>query len=637
MSVPADIVALGLVVGMLYALLALGFVIVYKSTRVLNMAHGDIGGFGSILLVWLVFRWSLGFWPAFGVSIVAGALVGVWVERAFVDRLRNAPRVVLLVVTLGIAQLITAVNTLIVSPTQQAQLVRGNYPEPFSFHPTILGARLRPATLLTLILVPLVAAALGAFFRYHRFGVAMRAVAENADNARLLGVSARRVSLAAWALGGGLSATAAVLIGAVSGTAFNLGVGPGLLTRALAGAMAARLLSLPKAAVWGLGIGLFEQVVLFNTGGRTGIVDAILLGFILAVLLVQRRARGRAGELEESSWPVAQALRTLPRALAEGDLNRRLRTAMPAALIVAAAVLPWVVSAARTLLLIRVIAFAIAGLSLVILTGFGGQISLGQWAVAGVAAFASARLDVSAGWPQWSIPVAAVLVGSVTALVVGLPALRLRGLFLAVTTLAFAVAASSYLFGEQWFTGGQQGITPARPHLIAGDRAFYLAALVALAVAMLAARQASRGRLGRHIAAVRENERAAAAMAINVMATKLTTFALSGAVAGLAGWVFIYGGGIGNVESFLAPESLRIVALTVVGGIGSVFGPVVGSALVIGLPGFFPGQAFLAAFGTAIGVLQVLLHLPAGLVSLPLKLRDAIVREPEPIETAEAA
>jgi ABC-type branched-subunit amino acid transport system permease subunit len=439
-------------------------------------------------------------------------------------------------------------------------------------------------------------------------------------------VSARRVSLAAWGLGGALSATSAVLLGAVSGTSFNLGVGPGLLMRALAGAMAARLVSLPKAALWGVGIGLFEQILLFNIGGRTGVVDAILLGFILVVLLTQRRARGRAGDLEESSWPVAAALRTLPRALAEGDLNRRLRGAVPAALLAAAVAAPWTVSGARTLLLVKVIAFAIAGLSLVILTGYGGQISLGQWAIAGVGAFAAARLDVSAGWPAWSIPVAAVFAGAATATVVGLPALRLRGLFLAVTTLAFAVAASSYLFGEPWFTGGQQGVTPSRPTFVAGDRAFYLAALVALVVAMLAARQASRGRLGRCIAAVRENERAAAAMGINVVATKLTTFALSGAVAGLAGWVFVYGGGIGNVESFLAPTSLLVVALAVVGGIGSVAGPVVGAALVVGLPGFFPGQAFLAAFGTAVGVLQVLLHVPAGLVSLPLKLRDAIVR-----------
>src|SRR5205823_15010704 len=128
------------------------------------------------------------------------------------------------------------------------------------------------------------------------------------------------------------------------------------------------------------------------------------------------------------------------------------------------------------------------GLSLVILTGYGGQISLGQWAVAGVGAFAAARLDVSAGWPSWSVPVAAVAAGAATALVIGLPALRLRGLFVAVTTLAFSVAAASYLFGEPWFTGGQQGITPSRPSFVAGDRAFYLAALCALVVAMLAAR-----------------------------------------------------------------------------------------------------------------------------------------------------
>ncbi len=622
---PTDILVLGVVVGLLYALLAMGFVLVYKSTRVLNMAHGDIGGFGTVLLVYLALDHGLGFWPSFLVAVVMGALVGALIEARFISRLAGAPRVVVLVATLGLAQLILAANQIIVSPAQQAQLLgSAAFPEPLPWTIHVAGATLRPSALLTIVLVPAIGLALAAFLRLTRFGTAMRAVAENEDNARLLGVSARRVSRAAWALGGGLSATAAVLIGATTGSASNLGIGAPLLVRALAPAMAAALLSLPKAAAWGVCLGVVEQALLFNTQ-NSGVVDAVLLAFILAALLLQRRPRGRAAELDESSWPIASSLRALPAGLAADPLRQRLRVAMLLAMAVLVVGAPLVASETTTVLLVRVIAFGIAGISLTVLTGYGGQVSLGQWAVAGVGGIAAARIDVAHGWPVWATIVVSAVAGAVVSVLIGLPALRLRGLLLAVTTLAFAVAASGYLFGADWFAGDDAGITVVRPAVIASDRALYVVAIGVLGLAALIAHRTATGRLGRLIAAVRENERSAVAAGIDVVGVKLTTFAIAGAIAGLGGWLAVYSDGIGSRGVFDPRFSLLLVMAAVLGGVGTISGPVVGAFLVFGLPALFPEEAFIATFGTGIGVLNVLLFLPAGVASLPMKIRDALL------------
>lgn len=622
---PTEVAVLGLVVGLLYALLAMGFVLVYKSTRVLNMAHGDIGGFGSVLLVYASLQLGLGFWPSFVLAIGVGAAVGGLVESRFIRRLSSQPRVVVLVATLGLAQLIVAVNSLIISPRQQAELLGSDgFPEPFSFSIRLLGTTIRPAAILTLVLVPIVVGALTVFLQRSRFGIAMRAVAENADNARLLGASAARVSLVAWMIGGGLSALAAVLIGANTGSASTVGIGPALLVRALAPAMAAALVSLPRAAIWGIVLGFVEQVILFNTQ-NAGLVDGFLLAFILLVLLLRRQAGGRAGALDDDAWPIANALRALPQHLARGSLNLRLRQAVIVGVAVLAIGVPFISSGTTTVIFIRVVGFAIAGVSLTVLTGFGGQVSLGQWAVAGVGGIAAARVDVAFGWPVWATLLVASTTGAGVSILVGIPALRLRGLLLAVTTLAFAVAASGYLFQVPWFVTTPAGIDVARPAFIASNRAMYLTSLAVLCVAALVARQASTGRLGRLISAVRENERTAQAAGLDVVGIKLTTFAIAGAIAGLGGWLAVYADGIGNRSVFEPSQSLLLVMASVLGGIGTIAGPIIGCLLVFGLPALFPNEAFIATLGTGIGVLSVLSRLPAGVVSLPYKLRNALV------------
>ena len=621
---PAQVLVLAVVLGGLYGVLALGFVITYRASRVLNMAHGDLGAGASLVVVFLTSRWGLGFWPAFLTALAVGVVVALIVEVGVIDRLREAPRLVVLVATIGVAQLLVALTSLVISPVEQGRLASGRFPSPFAIEWHLGSATITGSTLLAALVVPAIGVGLALFFRMSRFGIAMRAAAENADNARLLGVSTRRMSLVAWGIAGGLSATAAVLYAGSSGVALNLGVGPALLLRGLAAAMLARMTDLPRALGWGLGIGFMEQVLLFNVG-QGGVVEAALLSIVLGALLVQRRAIGRVGRLDDSSWPVTQTLQRLPRELRSSLPASRLRLSFAAATVGLVIVLPFALSAGQTFAVTTGVAFAMCGLSLTILTGHVGQVSLGQWAVAGAGAFAAARVDATLGWSPWAAFLVAVGAGAAASLVIGLPALRVRGLFLSVCTLAFAVAASAYLFRTEWLAGGRGGLEVSRPWPVAGDRAFFYLAVAALAGAALVAHRTKGGRLGRNLMAVRENEPGAAALGVGSVGAKLTGFAIAGGLAGCAGAIFLYAQQGVSGESFRVEQSLLLVVAVVIGGVGSLAGPIVGAFLLFVLPVLSPGQAFLATVGSAAGLLLVVQHLPGGLVTLGYRIRDAIL------------
>ncbi len=474
------------------------------------------------------------------------------------------------------------------------------------------------------------------FFRYTRYGIAIRATAENDENARLLGVSTRRVSLVVWGMAGGLSTIGAVLYAGTSGIASTLGVGPGLLLRALAAAVLARMTSLPRAVMWALVVGLVEQVLLFNLGNAT-FVDALLFVVILVALLVQRAQIGRLGGLDQSSWPINTREEELPAGLARAPLTARLNTATAFAIVAFAIVLPFTLPAGQLYVVIVGICFAIAGLSITILTGLGGQISLGQWALAGIGAFTAAQASVHLGWQPWAAVVVGTAAGGVASLIIGLPALRIRGLFLAVATLAFAVAASSWLFRAEWFAGGRSGFTVDRPSFAASDVAYYFVCLGGLTVAAAVVRSVRRSRLGRNIIAVRENAPTAAALGVNVVATRLLTFAISGCVAGFAGTIFLFAQQSITGESFRALLSLQVVILAVVGGVATIAGALLGAAFLMILPNLVPGQEVLAAVAGGGTVLLILQFLPGGLSSLLLRLRRVALVPPFDADTGASA
>jgi len=322
--------------------------------------------------------------------------------------------------------------------------------------------------------------------------------------------------------------------------------------------------------------------------------------------------------------PVPNELRALPEV-------RALRWGGIAVLASLALAVPYWLQVGDQLKATAAIVFVIITMSVVVLTGWAGQVSLGQMSFAGsggaVAAYAS---------QHWNLDLAltlllAGLIGAAVAMIVGLPALRLRGFFLAVTTLAFAMATSAYLLNIQHFSWAPDpNSVVIRPRLfggisVASQRTYYYVCLVVLALAVVAVLNIRRSRTGRVLLATRENERAAQAFGVNVLRAKLTAFAISGCLAALGGCLLVeLLGGFGP-ETYAPEQSFVIFTAAVVGGLGSLLGAALGSLYLEGAQWWLPGPQW-QTLASAVGVLLVLMIIPGGIGQVVFRVRDAGLR-----------
>ena len=268
---------------------------------------------------------------------------------------------------------------------------------------------------------------------------------------------------------------------------------------------------------------------------------------------------------------------------------------------------------------------ALVALSLTVLTGWTGQLSLGQFALVGLGGMSTYSLVQH----RVAFPVAmvlAVLITAAAALLVGAPALRMRGLFLAVTTLALAVAAPWLLARPIFLDEDHLSPLLRRPTIggvsLESQRAYYYFCLGILVLAIVVVARVRRSGLGRSLLAVRDNELAAAAVGISPARTKLFAFGLSGALAGLAGSALVGLLEQFTPDGFLATDSLIIVAIAVVGGLASITGAILGALFVVGLPAFFPDSPQVALLTSGAGVLILLLYFPGGFIQILFNLRD---------------
>jgi branched-chain amino acid transport system permease protein len=309
--------------------------------------------------------------------------------------------------------------------------------------------------------------------------------------------------------------------------------------------------------------------------------------------------------------------------LAEVRWGRRVGVAMA---IVVAIVLPVFLSASRQNLLSALAIFALIGVSLLVLTGWAGQISLGQMALVGIGAAVAGSLSADRGLDFVLTLVAAGGVGTLVAIVLGLPALRIRGLFLAVTTLAFAVVTSNFLLRQGWLVPGG---AVARPVLfgrldLEADLTYYYVCLTLLVFTIVAVRNLRASRIGRAIVGIRDNERAAQAFGVNAIAAKLAAFAVSGGIAGIAGGLLVYQQHGLPATQYAPQQSLAVFLIAMIGGLGSLPGAILGALYIKGSQYLLQGTwAFLAS---GVGVLVLLLILPSGLGSLVFRMRDALLR-----------
>jgi branched-chain amino acid transport system permease protein len=383
--------------------------------------------------------------------------------------------------------------------------------------------------------------------------------------------------------------------------------------------------SIPATVAAAVLITMGEQT-LFFAFGKSGLTDAFVLGVVVLGLLLQRKRFGRV-DPGSSSWRSVQEVRAVPRELARVAEVQWGRRGSRVAIFAIILTMPLYLSSANTNLVAVIMLYAMVGVSLVILTGWSGNISLGQWAIVGVGALVGQRLAAAAAPPDFFIVLLlSGLIGAAVSLLIGLPALRIRGLFLGVTTLAFAVASEKWIF--QW-----EILKPSssiqRPFMFGvidttSEAAFFYVCLIGLLFGLFVARNLRRSRWGRNLIAMRDNETHAQAFGMRLTAMRLGAFAISGFLAALAGALYAYTEQAIDYNRFISPLSLLMFSMVVIGGMGSLAGPILGAIYVRGIQYFLPVEVQL--FATGFGLLILLLVFPGGLGQVFYGLRDRFLR-----------
>jgi ABC-type branched-subunit amino acid transport system ATPase component/branched-subunit amino acid ABC-type transport system permease component len=597
---------LGLGTGGIYALVAMGVVLVYRASGVLNFASGTTGALAAYLFFDLRDNHDVAPWIALPASMALGAAIGGWVQVLIMSRLRTSSALTRLIATLGVLTLLTGVVTLVWGADQQ--LVSAVLPQ--STIEIAEGFTIGSDRLLLIGLAVVVATVLKVLYSRTTFGLATSAVAENRRGAASLGWSTTRIELANWMIGGALSALAAVLLAAITGlqiTTLTLLVIPALAA-ALVGGFSSFALTVAGAMVLGV-----LQAELARFVAIPGVGDSVPFLVIIIVIFVGGRSRPSRADLP-TRLPIPGS----------GQINK------PALVLVAAAlaVIVWTVPEDWAGAMTTLFVWGVVVLSVVVVTGYAGQPSLGQWALAGMGAWVASVLVANQGLPFWLAAAAGVAATIPIGLVVAIPAMRTRGVELAVATLGLSLVITAFVLNNGSLTGGLDGIKVGSPHLFGIDlddtvhpaRYATLALIAFLGTGVLVA-NLRRGRTGRRMLAVRSNERAAAALGIGVYSVKLYAFGLAAALAAVAGILAGFRTQVVIFTQFDVFGSINSLMYAVIGGLGWASGPVFGAGLAHGTPGgkiieqLGDVNAWLPIIGGG-SVLLMLITNPAGLAAL---------------------
>ena len=616
---------LGLGSGSVYAALGTGLVVTFRSSGVVNLATATTALYVAYTYSYLrqgqlvdpvpgldptpsIGTGPLGFWPALVISLAVAAVLGALLYVLVFRPLRAAPAAAKAVASVGVMLVLQALLATRIgsSPMVAAPIFPDHV---FS----ILGSRVPGDRLWFTAVIILIAIALTLWFRFTRFGLDTRAAAESEKGAFVTGLSPQRIALVNWALSTVIAGVGGVLIAPIvplTPDAYTL-----FIVAALAAALVGNFTKIAVTVAAGLAIGMLQSEATYLQGKswapESGLTDLVPLVIILGFLVV------RGQELPSRGAIIQQTLGQAPRP--------RSYLLPGVVLAVSGFVLLLITQHQWRGAIITTMVMGIIALSQVVVTGYSGQISFAQLTIAGVSAFSLTRIQYQLHVPFPFAPLLAAVFAMIVGTVVGLPALRIRGLPVAVVTLALAAALQDLWFNNPQFNGGFGG-APIKDASIFGldlgvgsghaypQLSFGVLCLIVLLLAAGGVALLRRSRLGAAMLAVRANERAAAASGISVSMIKLAAFAIAGFLAGLGGSMLAYQQTTADASSYTAIGGLAFFATAYLAGVTSVAGGINAGIIAAG------GIAYtLINNGVPLWIYVLLLGLPlVGVVRLTL-------------------
>jgi len=580
----------GLVVGSIYAISALGLVLTYTSSRVFNFAHGALAYAIAVFYYYLTRQngWSIATAAPFTLLIVA-PLLGLLLYFALFRRLTHATPTVRLVSTVGLWVAIPAL-TRILFPAASTEIFNPQGLVSSPADPTfvkVFGTWVNENQFAVIVSAAVIAIITSLVLRFTSVGLATRMTVDHPRNARIAGVNTEAVTAGSWMVGVMLAGFAGVLLSPI------LGLGEFQFTLLLVGSFAAvvigRMSSLPLVFAGAIGVGLLQQLWIkyqphsgfFSSGVSASIPFAVMLVFLIGYSFSSKGLRTEAFEVDRRSARGAHG--DAPPLPPARGWKRAIGPLVMAAVLVA---LPLVFDNVTVLgvsldqfwigVFAQGMALAVIYLSYTLVTGEGGLISLCQITLAGIGAFAAARLASEAGWPMWLAILAGALIAVPFGLLVALPSLRIGDLYLALFTLGFALLVEQLIWTRDEYDNFGAGIRMDRPFgLQITDRVqMYAIVAVVFAIVALAIVNLKRATSGLVFAAIRSSEPASSTSGISIVRAKLVLFGISAFIAGLGGALYATVLGSATPRSFNALVGIVWLAIVVTWGVRSVVGAV---------------------------------------------------------------
>lgn len=603
----------GLAIGSLYALVALGLVMVFKSTNLINFAYGQMAMLSTFFGYTLLERAGLSYGFAFLGAMAFSALLAIVVQQ-ILRPAKSGHSVI--VATLALYMIFSAV----------AGLIWGWDPQPF---PTVFDGDpliffevvASQENLFNLAVTVGLMILMFLFFRFTMTGIAMRALSQNSMAASLMGVSVDRLFILTWALSGILGGVAGFLVAPT--TFLDTNMMAVMLLKAFTAAVLGGFTSYPGVVIGGLTLGVLENLVAGYVS--TELKDTFSFILLIAVLCV--RPEGILGKPIRMLGKKAAEEHTPFDSSASG-----LSTLRKLLLLAAAVAFPLIFQDNSYILYFTCLVgiYMIVAIGLDLLIGFTGQISLGHAALFAIGAYASALLTINLGLPFWIALLAAGAIAGLAGLLVGLAALRLSGLYLAIATLGLGEAMPHILLKWDSLTNGYNGLKPPRPAfgdlVLNNEFKLYFLILAVLILVIAVTSNLLHSKIGRAFIASRDSDAGAEAMGIPLARYRILAFVLSAVFAGIAGSLYAHVVGFISPSDFNSWMSLVFLCMVFVGGVGSIPGAMLGAAFMTAVPQIFVGSKSLSGILFGGALLIIILFFPKGLAGISQAIGGLIAR-----------